>query len=80
MTPDQEEVIRHVLGYFGASGGWEAGGFTSLMMRAYQKADPGNKARIALGFPELAEAMDTVMNQMDGIQKLQERLQRPRHS
>jgi hypothetical protein len=74
VTPEEEEVARYVLGYFGADGGWEAGGFTSLIMRAYQKADPGNKARLRLGFPELTACMDTVLNSQGGIKQLQDKL------
>lgn len=66
--------MRCVLGYFGQDGGWKPGGFTGLMLRAYQKADPGNKARIRLGFPDLADAMDLAMNDLSGIEQLQTRL------
>ena len=74
MTPEEQEVARYVLGYFGAEGGWHAGGFTQLMMSAYQKADPGNKQRIRMGFPELADAMDTVLGSTGGIKRLQAKL------
>ncbi|HJW01591.1 MAG TPA: hypothetical protein VJ617_21065 [Arthrobacter sp.] len=69
-----EDVIRNVLHYFGEPGGWPAGSFTSNIMRAYQGADPGNRARLRLGFPELAEAMDLVLGSMEGIDKLRDRL------
>lgn len=75
VTPEQEEIIRHVLWYFNERGGWEPGGFTQLILRAYQKADPGNRARLRRGFPEYAEAMDLVLNSMGGIKQLAQQLE-----
>lgn len=74
LTEEQIENTRYVLGYFGYKGGWQAGGFTSLIMQAYQKADPGNRARLRLGFPVLAEAMDTVLSSRQGIKELAARV------
>lgn len=74
LTEEQIEAARHVLGYYGAEGGWQAGSFTQNILRAYQGADPGNKARLRRGFPEIAEAMDLVDNHPNGIEKLQLRL------
>jgi hypothetical protein len=71
MTEEQKNAARMVLGYFGAEGGYEPGGFTSLILRAYQKADPGNRARLRLGFPELADMMDACMNTESGVADLQ---------
>lgn len=68
------ETERHVLGHFGAEGGYKAGSFTTKLMEAYQNADPGNRYRVSLGFPDLARAMDTVMNEADGIKILQDSL------
>jgi hypothetical protein len=75
LTEDERETIRHVLYYYGHPAGWAPGGFTELLLKAYQKADPGNKARLRQGFPEMAEAMDVVMNSMTGIKDLAERLE-----
>lgn len=69
-----EDLARNVLHYFGQPGGYPPGSFISNMLRAYQGADPGNKARIRLGFPELADTMDLVLDNMDGIDQLQARL------
>lgn len=74
LTEEQEDAVRSVLFYFGHPSGWESGGFTTLIMQAYQKADPSNRARLRMAFPVLAEAMDTVINNMTGIKELAERL------
>lgn len=74
LTEEEVETIRFVLGYFGYKGGWQAGGFTQLIMQAYQKADPQNKARLRLAFPILAEAMDTVLDSLTGIKELAARV------
>ncbi len=63
-------VARDVLGYFGNEHGWQAGGFTQALMHAYGKADQSNRARIALGFPALAEAMRLAMDTPGGIAAL----------
>ena len=68
------EVARDVLGYFGSVHGWEAGGFTTALMTAYGKADGHNRLRIAMGFPELSEAMRLAMDTTDGIALLIERV------
>lgn len=71
MTEDQKKKARMVLGYFGAEGGIQPGGFTSALLTAYQKADPGNRARIWMGFPEEADMMYACMNTESGIADLQ---------
>lgn len=74
MTGDQEDLARMVLGYFGADGGQEPGGFTHTIMQAYQRADPGNKQRLQLGFPELCRLMDRVANTPNGVEEIQREL------
>lgn len=74
VTETQKEVAGWVLHYYGVPGYYPPGGFTALILQAYQKADPGNKWRLRLGFPEIAEAMDLVDHDEDGINKLAERL------
>jgi hypothetical protein len=68
------EEARNVLGHFGIEGGWTAGGFTTALMTAYGKADQSNRARLALGFPELCEAMRLAMDAGDGIALLVRRV------
>ena len=69
MTADD---ARHVLYYFRHAGGMQPGGFTELILQAYQKADPGNRRRLRCGFPGLAEAMDTVLRG-GGVEELARR-------
>lgn len=69
------EEIQYVLFYFGDHDyGKEAGHFTSLIMNAYQIADPRNKSRLRIVFPGLTTAMDTVLNppleHLDGMEHL----------
>lgn len=71
MTEEQKELGRMVLGYFGADGGYEPGGFTSTLLTAYSKADPQNRYRIRMGFPVHADMMDACMNTEHGIADLQ---------
>lgn len=74
MTEEESNMARMVLGHFGATGGYEPGGFTSLLLRAYQKADPMNRARLRLGFPNQAAMMDACMNTESGVADLQKQL------
>lgn len=70
-----EQVIRHVLYYFGDEKGWEPGGFTLLILRAMQKADPLNFLRLSVAFPEEAKAMRLVLGSTEGIKELADMLQ-----
>ena len=69
MTADD---ARHVLYYFRHAGGMQPGGFTELILQAYQKADPGNRRRLRQGFPGFAAAMDTVLRG-GGVEELARR-------
>lgn len=75
MTEEEKAIARMVLGHFGAEGGYEPGGFTSLLLQAYGKADPSNRARLRLGFPVQAEMMDACMNTEHGVAALQKLLE-----
>ena len=68
------EVACDVLGYFGNEHGWQGGSFSQALMSTYGKADQSNRARIALGFPYIAEAMRLAMDTPDGIAVLVERV------
>lgn len=65
-----QEVIRHVLWYFGDVRGWEPGGFTRQILAAMQKADPYNFLRLSVAFPQEAKAMRIVLGSSEGIQEL----------
>lgn len=71
QTTISVETARDVLGYFGCKGGWNAGSFTTNLMTAIGSADPENRAKLALGFPELVTALIMAQNTTDGISKLQ---------
>lgn len=48
---------RHLLGHYGYAGGWQPGGFTTSLIRAWEKADGGNRRRLRMGFPALGLAV-----------------------
>ena len=70
VTEYQKQAAREVLHYFGDSRGWEPGGFTYNLMRAYCSADRTNRARLRPAFPELTEALDIAIDQDGGIELL----------
>lgn len=73
MTMDKltNEVIRHVLWYFGDHEyGWEAGRFTYHLMCCFQRADPDNYLHLSVGFPAYAEAMRVAMREEGGMETL----------
>lgn len=74
LTKDQKDAAHWVLFYYGQEGYYEPGGFSYLIIQAYQKADPGNKSKLRAVFPEIAEAMDLVDSHPNGIEKLKLRL------
>lgn len=61
-TEGELEAAQHVLSFYRYRNGvyQDPNSFTGLILHAYSKADPGNKARLAQGFPELAAAMNKV--------------------
>ena len=74
-SDDEKQAIHHVLYFYDAPGGYEPGSFTQHLMIAYSQADPQNKAKLRLGFPEIAWAMDMVSQVPDGIKVITERLE-----
>lgn len=52
------EDAQHVLWQFGHPAGRQPGSFTQLLIQAAMKADPGNLARLAQGFPSLVGAVE----------------------
>jgi len=71
-----EEVIspvqaRHVLHQFGATGGYQAGSFTTHLLAAIAVADTSNNARLSRGFPGYVAAVGLAQGDVKGIEKLQ---------
>lgn len=66
VTP---EMARHVLWHFG-EGGHRAGSFTTALIELIARADPANRHRMGLGFPEYAAAVAVAQNDGGGIAQL----------
>lgn len=64
------ETAQHVLFHFGA-GGYQPGSFTQQLITTIAMADPGNQARMALGFPNEVAAVQLAQNDPNGIDQLQ---------
>jgi hypothetical protein len=65
------DVAAHVLAHYGQEGGYQAGGFTQLIISAIDRADPTNKAKLELGFPEYVAAVNVAQYSRNGIEYLQ---------
>lgn len=63
VTPD---IAAHVLAHFD-SGGYEAGSFTRRLIDLIDRADPSNRARLALGFPGYVEAVTLASQMPNGV-------------
>ena len=61
----------HVLAHYG-EGGIAAGGFTMALIAVIVRADPGNRARLALGFPGYVAAVQVADGDLSGIARLRE--------
>lgn len=59
-----------VLWWFDHSRGYRPGSFMENLIRAIASADPQNRARLALGFPEYVEAMNVAQNMPGGLDRL----------
>lgn len=68
------QEAQHVLAHFGA-GGYAAGDFTRGLLGIICRADPGNKARLAGGFPGYVLAAHLAQN--GGLDLLREIASRP---
>lgn len=66
----EKEVLeaRHLLGYYRQPGGWQVGGFTTNLIAAWEKADMGNRFKLAASFPELGKAVQ--ISTTDGLSAL----------
>lgn len=70
QEPTPEEA-RNVLWFFGDRElGWEPGGFTEGLISAACRADSGNRARLALGFPGLIAGVVIAKDHEDGLDVL----------
>lgn len=71
-TPDEgisREDAMNALSYFGSIH-FPPGGFSHSLMVAIARADRANRARLALAFPGLVQAMTIAMDDHDGIERL----------
>ncbi|MFE0647440.1 hypothetical protein ACFVZH_02465 [Streptomyces sp. NPDC059534] len=66
ITP---EVANHVLFHYGR-GGYQAGGFTEQIIKAIDMADPGNRDKLALGFPGYVAAIVAIQYDPNGVDRL----------
>lgn len=66
---DANDVLFH---YYGPNyvGLMEPGSFVRALVRAMTAADPGNLARLAVGFPGLAAAVQIAAGRNDGVRRL----------
>ncbi|CAL9663868.1 hypothetical protein SUDANB1_07112 [Streptomyces sp. enrichment culture] len=65
------DVAAHVLFHYGHEGGYQAGSFTTNLIVAIDSADPSNKARLGLGFPEYVAAVNAMQYSHNGVEYLQ---------
>jgi hypothetical protein len=65
------DVAAHVLFHYGREGGYQAGGFTELIISAIDRADPANKAKLELGFPDYVAAVNVIQYSGTGVEYLQ---------
>ncbi|MEF2979051.1 hypothetical protein [Subtercola sp. YIM 133946] len=73
LEAERSAVARHVLWHFGdRAHGQQPGHFLAALMTAYGLADSGNREKLRATFPDYGTAMDSVMNEPDGAQKLVE--------
>jgi hypothetical protein len=76
MNPEMQETARNILWYFGdRTLGWQPGSFTESLLRTIQKADAGNRRRLALGFPEEVSMMVQAAEELHGLDALREAVQ-----
>lgn len=61
------EDAQHVLWHFGHPEGLQPGTFTQNLIAAAVHADPGNLARLELGFPSLVGAVQAATQIVGGI-------------
>lgn len=65
------DVAAHVLFHYGREGGYQAGSFTEQLLTTIGMADPANRNRISLGFPDYVAAVVAIQYHPDGVARLQ---------
>jgi hypothetical protein len=68
ISPD---AARHVLWHYGHEGGIQPGSFTQNLMTAIATADLGNKAKLAIPFPDYVAAALAIEYDPEGVAYLQ---------
>jgi hypothetical protein len=66
ITP---EVANHVLSHYGR-GGYQAGSLIEQIIKAIDMADPANRDKLALGFPEYVAAVVAIQYDPAGVSNL----------
>ena len=66
------ETAAHVLFHYGRDGGYQAGTFTEQLITTIDMADPGNRDKLALGFPDYVAAVVAIQYDPQGVTRLQQ--------
>ena len=66
------ETAAHVLFHYGRDGGYQAGSFTEQLITTIDMADPGNRDKLALGFPDYVAAVVAIQYDPAGVARLQQ--------
>jgi hypothetical protein len=66
------DVAAHVLWHYGREGGLKPGSFTRQLLVTIDAADPGNKDRLAAGFPAYVAAVTAIQYDPDGAAHLRD--------
>lgn len=69
-TVEVQHAARDLLGYYGFDGGYGPGGFTTKLIRCWESADAGNRARLALAFPAMAVAISALTESRAALYRL----------
>lgn len=67
-----QRIASHVLYAFGAPGGYEAGSFTSLLIKTIQAADMHNSIKLCRAFPQYGYAVLLARDVDEGLKILTE--------
>ena len=66
------ETAAHVLFHYGRDGGYQAGSFTEQLIKTIDMADPGNRDKLAVGFPDYVAAVVAIQYDPNGVGHLQQ--------
>jgi hypothetical protein len=70
-------VAAHVLWSYDAMGGYEPGSFTRDLIKLIGRADPFNRAKLALGFAAYVAACEEIETPGGGVETLQAIARKP---